>query len=496
MPNRNEPSMNDLLHRIKDNLGIALIPAILAALTPLGMYGYLGIFSRYTSDDYCLSAFFLEDTDFLHGMLERYEISSSRYTNILFIGFADKVFGWYNPAVLPALMLTLFVLGLFTFLDQIQILVRLGWKRSFSFYLAALLAYFSLVQAPDLYQTLYWRAGMTSHFAPIALLPFLGAFVIRQIRLAEERFPSAWVYAACFAIPFVIGGFSEPPTTLLIPALVLAIAASWWRVKTPARRAILLILSWTLAGSVASLAVLALAPANSIRLGNTEPNVFRLVWSIFYSTIEFAIDSVRTIPLPAIFSIAIPALLFYLQYAGSTEAAPGKTRMRLAWLMFAVLLTGYLLITASFAPSVYGQSFPAARARFAGVVLLACMFMALGALMGILAAKSAGRLPRSPALQTGIILLFVLLSLYPLRTAWRVAADIPAYRQRAAAWDERDAQIRAMQADGLQDLTIYFLSDDPVQDLGDRREFRLNRCAANLYGVNSILTLPLKQESP
>lgn len=484
--------MNALLRQIKQNRGIYLVPAILAVLVALGLYAYLGIFSRYTSDDYCLSAFFLQEADFVSTMTERYETSSSRYTNILFIGFADQVFGWYNPAVLPALMLTVFVLGFFFLFDQIQHLLHLKWKRGSTFYLAALLAYFSVVQAPDLYQTLYWRAGMTSHFAPVALLPFLGAFVIWQIRLADQRTPPAWVNAACFVTPFVIGGFSEPPTTLLISALVLAIAAVWQWVKTPARRSILLILAWTLAGSLSALIVLALAPANSLRLGNTESNLFVLVGNIFSSTVQFSIDQVRTLPLPFLFNVAIPALFFYIQYAGPNETLSNKTRMQLVSLVLAVLLIGYLLITASFAPSVYGQSFPAERARFAGVVLLSCTLMAVGAILGILAARSGRMFFQSPVMQTGAILLFVVLSLYPLRTAWRVSTDIPLYQQRAAAWDERDAQIRAMKADGIQDLTIRFLSNDPVQDLGDYREFRLNRCASSLYGVNSILTLPMK----
>jgi hypothetical protein len=158
-----------------------------------------------------------------------------------------------------------------------------------------------------------------------------------------------------------------------------------------------------------------------------------------------------------------------------------------------VLLLGYILITASFAPSVYGQAFPAARARFVGVVLLTCTFMVTGALIGILVAKREWKFLQSPMFHLSTILLFVLFSLYPLRTAWRVAADVPHYQRSAVAWDERDAQIQAMKANGLQDLTIPFLSDDPVQDLGDRREFRLNRCAAKLYGVNSILTLPMKK---
>jgi hypothetical protein len=326
----------------------------------------------------------------------------------------------------------------------------------------------------------------------VALLPFLGAFVIWQIRLASERTPPTWVYAACFVIPFMIGGLSEPPTTLLISGLVLAIAAVWQWVKTPERRSILLILAWTLAGSLSALIVLALAPANSLRLGNTESNLFVLMGNIFSSTVQFSIDQVQRLPLPFLFNVALPASFFYIQDAGANETLSNKTRMQLVSLILVLLLIGYLLITASFAPSVYGQSFPAERARFAGVVLFSCTLMAVGAILGILAARSGRTIFQSPLMQTGVLLFFVLFSLYPLRTAWRVSADIPLYQQRAAEWDARDAQIRAMKADGIQDLTIRFLSSDPVQDLGDRREFRLNRCASSLYGVNSILTLPMK----
>lgn len=490
--------MNELLHRIQQNTGkylaLSLVPAILATLIALGLYAYLGTFSRYTGDDYCLSAFYYGDADLVSKLVLYYNTISSRYTNILFIGSVDTIFGWYNPAILPALMIALLVLGLYLFLDQIQSTARLGWNRWMSFYLATLGAFFSIVQSPNLYQTLYWRAGMTSHFAPVALLPFLGAFVLKQIRLARERVPSVWVYIACFVLAFIIGGFSEPPTTLLISALAVALLAVWRWVKTPARRSTLLILSWTLAGAVGSLIVLALAPANSMRLGETESNMFLLMWNIFLSTFQFAVDSARTLLLPALFNIVIPGWLFYVRYAGSDANYSHNNSKSIALLIPLVLFIGYVLIAASFAPSVYGQSFPAARARFAGVVLLSCTFMVTGALMGILVAGSGMMLRRSPLFQTSVIILFVIISLYPLRTAWRIAADIPAYQQRAAAWDERDKQIRELKADGAQDLTLPFLPNDAVQDLGDRREFWINRCASTIYGVNSILVLPMEDQ--
>jgi hypothetical protein len=51
-----------------------------------------------------------------------------------------------------------------------------------------------------------------------------------------------------------------------------------------------------------------------------------------------------------------------------------------------------------------------------------------------------------------------------------------------------------MKAQGQQDLVVRFLSEIPVQDLGDRTGFRLNRCAAALYGLNAIVVVPMEGE--
>ena len=243
---------------------------ILTTLTALALYSYLGIFSRYASDDYCLSAFFLQD-HFVSAMIERYYISSSRYTNILFIGLADKLFGWYNVAVLPALMLSLFVSGMYLLLKELSNVIQLKWNRWMIVFLSLLVVYFSVTQAPDLYQTLYWRAGMTSHFAPLVFMPFWGTFLLRQIRNAREGAPSLWVQLACFMIPFTIGGLSEPPTALMITILSLAIPAAWRWSDVQNRRSIFALLSWSLAGALTAFTVMALAPANSLRMQTPPP---------------------------------------------------------------------------------------------------------------------------------------------------------------------------------------------------------------------------------
>ncbi len=471
---------------------IALGIGIFTTFIALVLYGYLGTFSRYGSDDYCLSAFFQKEGNFFQLMVERYMTSSSRYTNILFIGLADKLLGWYNVAILPPLMLALFVLGTYLFLKEIVRLARWKWSRLLILLLAMLVVYFSVMQAPSLYETLYWRAGMTSHFAPLVFLPFLGTFIVREIRRAAERPTPVWTYLLCFLGAILVGGFSEPPLTMLITILVLSLAAILFWDRGPARRARLGILFWTLAGSLLALVILALAPANSLRLGTPPPGLVELVIRTSKYPLEFIIDIFRSMPLSTLINFLLPAVIFYVYYSQQEEVIPAS---RSKWILPAIVVVSflsYLLIAASFAPSVYGQSFPVPRARFSGRVVLTCALMVNGALIGMLAAQIRTKRTLAVVLSSLAILGLILLTLYPLRTASRLVNEIPVYQQRTAAWDARDAQIRELQADGVRDVRVFFLSKELMQDLGDRSEFRLNRCASILYHVDSIQVLPVK----
>ena len=491
--------MNDLLHRLQRNpsgdqfFGLALWTGILTTLSALALYAYLGTFSRYASDDYCLSAFFLTD-DFISAMIQRYLVSSSRYTNILFIGLADKLFGWYNVAILPAVMLSLFVIGMYLFLKEIAEMLQRGWSRALTLLLSLLVVYFSITQAPNLYETLYWRAGMTSHFAPVVFMSFWGTFLLRQIRRTRENPPPFWVHAACFLIPFMIGGLSEPPTALMITILGLAVLFAWRWGNAWNRRSIMILLTWSLAGAITALLVMGLAPANSLRMQASPPSLFQLISKIAYYPSFFVIGTLRTLPIPTLVSLGVSAVLFYVKYAHALQGLSREDRNRLILLIIMVLVLAYLLIAASFAPSVYGQSYPVPRARFAARVVMTVALMTAGALVGILAAQVRFKSLQPVNLRNFAILMLAILTLYPVRTAWRTLGEMPVYQQRAAVWDSREAEILAMKAEGQRDLVVRFLSEAPIQDLGDRTGYRLNRCAAALYGVNSIVAVPVESE--
>jgi len=75
--------MNELLDGLKRKFSeepyfwLALSLGILTISIGLALYAYLGTFSRYGSDDYCLSAFFFQ-CDLLSRLIRRYFITSGR----------------------------------------------------------------------------------------------------------------------------------------------------------------------------------------------------------------------------------------------------------------------------------------------------------------------------------------------------------------------------------------------------------------------------------
>jgi hypothetical protein len=390
-------------------------------------------------------------------------------------------------------MIILFVLGTYLFLDKLNKLLELGRERSILLFISLFLVFFSLLQAADLYQVLYWRAAMATHMAPVVLLPFLGTFLLSQAGSAGKQVSTFWAGVFCFVFFFLLGGFSEPPAAMMITALALTILSvgNWGNERS---RRIITILLWSLAGASMALLLMALSPSLSAFPRKIQPDLWEFVSFAVRFPVDFLMDTLRTMPLSTLVTILVPALLVFLNLAGTRNAAPALPGRRLGIMMLAVLLLAYVLIAASFAPSAYAGSYPMGRVRFSARWILTLTLLIEGGLIGMYAARLRTGFTESAGFRSLAALSLVLLALYPLRTVWRLVVEVPVYQQRAAAWDLRDAEIRSKKAQGMQDIVVGFLPEVPTQDLGDRAGFRLNRCAAIIYGVNSILAVPMDGE--
>jgi hypothetical protein len=186
----------------------------------LAIYAYLGTFSRHLADDYCAVDFI--KTDFFTALWINYTNVSDRFSNFMLITFSEVV-GPRSVAVLPALMLTLWVIGIAWLLYEASRFSGQVWTKSIILTLTFLLVFFALLQAPNRFQILYWRSSMSAHFAPLVFMPYLASSILRFISAAEKTRLSYWVYPLIFFFSFILGGFSEPTVTVIISLLALAI---------------------------------------------------------------------------------------------------------------------------------------------------------------------------------------------------------------------------------------------------------------------------------
>ena len=454
----------------------------------LAIYAYLGTFSRHLADDYCSVGFIR--TNFFSALLNNYIFVSDRFTNFMLIALSEFITP-RSVAVLPALMIVLWVAGIAWLLHEANRFSGQGWSKITIMTLSLLLVFFALLQAPNRFQILYWRSSMATHFAPLVFMPYLASFILRSISSAAKAPLSYWKYPLGFFIAFIIGGFSEPTVAVMITLLALAFMATWKWMTPPTRSAALKLLGWSLAGAVLALLVMAIAPANYFRvsLGKAPPALPFLITRSFQYGVNFIVNSFRTLPLPALFTMAMPFFIFYNLHASPTPELTWP-QQKLARIMLAVIpALSYLLVVASFFPSVYGQSFPVERARFAGQLSLVAGLMIEGALLGSLLAQWRPRIIEDIPLKLVSAILLGFSALYPLRAASLTLAEVPEYRARAEAWDTREIQINTLIAQGETDLLIVQLDGvDGVKELEVTEDHWVNRCAANYYEVNSIRT--------
>ncbi len=468
--------------------------ASICIFAALSLYMYLGTFSRYLSDDFC-EAVHVREASPLGAVIDRYTDgewrAANRYSNLLFVGFSEWL-GPHNVQITTPLMILLWVIGLVWLIHEAGKLAGLSWFIEIDVLLGTTLAFFTLLQAPQLFQTIYWRSSMFTHFAPLVFGAFLLAFLLRSISRARHEAVPFWVHAIVLPASFVIAGFSEPPVAVMVTGLGLAMIAAWVTVDGDARTRILLLLGSAFAGAFLGLMVMIFSPASFGMLNGERPGLVKLLQDSFSFPFAFIQSTFKTLPLPSLISVIIPALLIWSLRTEAHETP--ADRKRLIWLaMITAPLLMYVCIAASFSPSVYGQGFPIERMRFAARCFLTICLMLEGGLFGWLVRDL---FPASRRLRFAVAGLFAVIAIvYPVRAAFNLLPEIAEYRERAHMWDLRDAYIIRHAALGDVDIIVPgFSGVNGVKELDDDQTHWVNLCAANYYGVGSIRAVYVPDE--
>lgn len=489
---------NRVFQSLRPDVVFAAVTGLIIAseLFAIGVLLYLGTFNRYLADDYC-EMVIMKNKPLLPAVFNIYMDGifrgTYRFSKFLLIGVSE-LFGTHNVQFLPTIMILIWLAGMIWSISQLRKLGGIRWPVILDFLLAVSIVFFSAWQAPNRFQTFFWRSSMAAHFAPLVFMPLLSGFVLSQINSAKK--PSHWVSLFVFLVSFFVGGFSEPPTATMIVIMILLIPIAWRWDDDLKRRSAMGLLSYSLAGSLLAFFAMFFSPGNVSHGKTSFTELFVTFEQTIRYTFNFLDDTVWTLPLPSLLSILTSFFVFFVFLIKSENQPLVPRRKRGIWIgLVFVLLIQFLLIAASFAPSAYGQSYPAERARFLGRLIMTMALLFGGALLGVLCASSRVLYSRRRgAFLLGALALFVL-AFYPFRAGMSLLADVPDYRQWAFAWDLRETEIYRSIANGEKDLVVRWLpTKEGVKEIdGDTRHW-VNQCAAEYYEVDTIRSVPMDNE--
>jgi hypothetical protein len=474
-------------------LALSGISVLIVLLT----YAYIGTFTRYWADDFCFTQYLKASDNLFSATLNLYNTWSDRYTTMLLVGISE----WFGPkaiSYLPTVMIGLWITGLTSLIHQIKMTLRLPRHWLSSLLGAGFLAFLTIFQAPDRYQSVFWRSGMVTYFAPLVFYSFCAAFILKQVNRPGKRWPSIPGLILVAGLFFLSGGLSETTLALQTGALLLALAAVWLCFHGETRSRSLALLLAGLIASLLSLVIVITAPGNTTRL-TSMPEHPAFIDLVIY-TLQFSWDfiwlSIKTLPAPTVLTLGIAGLIS-LDFFGRINT--GETRYkatRLLGLIVIIPLAAYALILCATAPSVYVYGkfgYPAGRALFPSRFIMTAALFLIGLVLGLiihqLLLSKTG--PKNIVVNLLVMALLGVISLYPLKTAQRELATVSIYQKFAIEWDNRDTKIQALKANQIENVILDGI-ESPAQliELNPNSNHWVNRCVANFYDLKTIAVFP------
>jgi hypothetical protein len=487
------------------NFGLGLL--CLAFAIPLAAYTYMGSFTRIIGDDYCYAAR-LRQLGFWMMQWQSYVsivgYNGNRYSLNLFSSLVD-LFGPKANAFLPGLVILVWLVGL-------AWAWRNGTRKAgihtlpLSWLLAAeVLIFFTLSQAPDLDQALYWRTGMLTYLAPVITGSILLGFILWQ---ANRPRAQVTLLGVTFLLALISAGFSEVGAVAHITGL--ACLLSWggyeaWRqgrkvTQNPAPSTRLIApAACALAGSMAALLLLIFSPSTHLNMQNMPSP------ASFSSTLQIALYSTR------IFIVSVTLkrmtlsnlLLFFFTLAGSAlmaawAARSGHPRPMMSagkWLqaLAGIIATCLLIVFACMLPNAYVQSgYPELRALIIPRFVLVASTAGSGWLTGwFVHSRLDGRpqlVSRPAGLLAGLILVAAAFS--PVFATPPILSRLPLFIKWTHLWDQRDQQIRNAASYNQDSLHVMEL-DHIIPRVGELQVGSwYTECADLYYGIQIVPDLP------
>lgn len=475
-------------------VAVALVALLAAALAA---HAYVGLFARYMADDYC-TAGTVRTAGLLETQRHFYLAWSGRFSFTLTVSLVELL----GTGVVPYLPLAALVCWVaVTAWAVYELLAHTLGRRPvlFSVLIAELIVYATVTDnTGGVFEALYWQTGMLTYVAPLILLTTLVGFYARAVRRTDVRVTGAASLATFFAAAFFAGGFSETSAFMQIGAFAAACAAANFLSDSERRRRLLPALVSGLCGSVASLAVVALAPGNNAREATlpAHSDLLTVFARALSNTLTHAFTehNYGVTFAPRWAALLLAAMLsFYLSMRSDNDGGATRRWRRMLWLAG----SGMFVYFCCFFPASYAiSSAPPPRALVVAQFVLVCTLVLLGWAGGEAAGVyfNSKRLKPQRALVASLTALVMLLSFTFAASTRRTFALAERARPLARLWDAHDASIRARVEGGEKNLTVPVAYNIGGTDaMTANPDWYVNKCMAVYYGAQSMTGVPDKE---
>jgi hypothetical protein len=455
---------------------------------PLLYHIFAGSFMRPSGDDYCFGATQVK-YGFWGAQWYAYQHIGQLYNgNRYSLNLSMALLGLFPPkayALATGAAIILWLSGIVFFLYQVK--KFLGHQMSIieMLFLGLPFIFFVLYISPDVTQILYWYTGMSTYALPIIFNLILFGIIFSAARhiIPLLHIPLILILA------IIAGGFSETTAVLQFGYIIILII--WVGLINRNRKMRVLFLPAMIAcvATIGSILLLAFSPATGIRLGlGSHPAPVAVITQTIKYSIDFFYTTIKGLPLPISLIILLGLFYSYIRkFAYELPNKKARSLFNVGW----IALGCFLLVAASFSPSVYAQSaYPGERAILPARFVLTISLMWIGICIGsiIPRPKTTSKMnDQGLVYMVGILFVFAL-GAYALRATKPISAQFPKFQKWAHFWDIRDQSMRADKQNGILDVHVVLI-DHLIYDVGDLSPDPnnwYNQCAAADYGLHSI----------
>ena len=487
-----------------------LVLLCVALALPLAAHAWAGMASRYVGDDYC-AGYIFRDEGLLGGQRWFY-LHWGAVPTVLALMALTEPGGARLASWLPAVALGLWIVAGAWAVRWIAAAAHQRWSAATSLFLAELVIFVTLQDAPNVIQSLYLRVPMLAYTGPLI---FLSLYIGFLARAATRRSAAATTVALSAMLAFVGGSFGPVFVALQTTALVVAAAVNAFARRGDSRSTLQRLLVAGLAGSLAGLAFVALAPGNTARQRSfpTPPTPLLIVkWSVLSAVFMFIrpiLPLVRHVivaliprlwgPEPSWLDKALemsssPLTILALVTATAWLAlarAPGdreRAARRAIVALIGAPIVAFVLVLASMTPGAYGTSAPPPpRALVIPQFAIACLAAGWGYALGMrlrCVTSDGVRRRLDASLAVAASCLVIGLAAASLHATLSRATTLRAW---AVAWDATDKELRATHDAGQRTAVVPAVADiGGVGSIGTDADGWVNACAARYYGLDRI----------